>query len=322
MSRLRRAPQHPSGPDRRGPDLRSARHLAPQQVPLRPGLHHATGFRPGRPADSAVVLDHLPRPLGASRRQVLTAADPVVSAASFSATLVGTRVPATRCSCMRDVLIIGGGPGGLETARLLAGEGFDVAVYEEHATSGDPVHCTGVLAVEAFDQLGLSRDVILNPLSTARFFAPSGATVEHTTPDTEAVVVDRLALDRALFDAARAGRRHARHGASRDGRPCRGHAASRSRSTTARPSGLAPACWHAAPSTPSSGGSAWAAGGVPSVGADGTAGRPPGRRRGPVWPTCGARRLRLDGAGRAAVGSARPRRADVRPPGRPFLPAA
>jgi geranylgeranyl reductase family protein len=104
---------------------------------------------------------------------------------------------------MRDVLIIGGGPGGLETARLLAGEGFDVVVYEEHPTSGDPVHCTGVLAVEAFDQLGLSRDVILNPLSTARFFGPSGASVEHTTPDIEAVVVDRLALDRRLFTQAR-----------------------------------------------------------------------------------------------------------------------
>lgn len=104
---------------------------------------------------------------------------------------------------MRDVLIIGGGPGGLETARLLACEGFDVALYEEHPSSGDPVHCTGVLAVEAFDLLGLPRDVILNPLSTARFFSPSGATVEHTTQDTEAVVVDRLALDRGLFDAAR-----------------------------------------------------------------------------------------------------------------------
>ena len=116
---------------------------------------------------------------------------------------MGTPRDGPRVSLMRDVLIIGGGPGGLETARLLAGDGFDVAVYEEHPTSGDPVHCTGVLAVEAFDQLGLSRDVILNPLSTARFFAPSGASVEHTTPDTEAVVVDRLALDRALFNGAR-----------------------------------------------------------------------------------------------------------------------
>ena len=116
---------------------------------------------------------------------------------------MGTPRDGPRVSLMRDVLIIGGGPGGLETARLLAGDGFDVAVYEEHPTSGNPVHCTGVLAVEAFDQLGLSRDVILNPLNTARFFAPSGASVEHTTPDTEAVVVDRLALDRALFNGAR-----------------------------------------------------------------------------------------------------------------------
>ena len=104
---------------------------------------------------------------------------------------------------MRDVLIIGGGPGGLETARLLAGEGFDVALYEEHASSGDPVHCTGVLAMEAFDQLDLPRSVILNSLRTVRFFAPTGGTIEHTTPDTEAVVVDRLALDQALFDASR-----------------------------------------------------------------------------------------------------------------------
>ncbi len=74
---------------------------------------------------------------------------------------------------IRDVIIIGGGPGGLETGRLLAGEGFDVALFEEHPSSGEPVHCTGVLAVEAFEDPVVPSDVILNPLSTARFFAPS-----------------------------------------------------------------------------------------------------------------------------------------------------
>jgi digeranylgeranylglycerophospholipid reductase len=103
---------------------------------------------------------------------------------------------------MRDVIIIGGGPGGLAAGRLLAVEGFDVVLYEEHESSGDPVHCTGVLAAEAFDDLAVPRSVVLNPLKTARFFAPSGASIEHTTQSTEAVVIDRLALDRALFESA------------------------------------------------------------------------------------------------------------------------
>ena len=32
--------------------------------------------------------------------------------------------------------------------------------------------------------------MILNPLRTARFFAPCGASISHTTATTEAVVVD------------------------------------------------------------------------------------------------------------------------------------
>jgi flavin-dependent dehydrogenase len=59
-----------------------------------------------------------------------------------------------------------------------------------------------VLAAEAFDELSLPRHVILNTLRTARFFAPSGDSVEYTTPEVEAVAVDRLALDRALVERA------------------------------------------------------------------------------------------------------------------------
>ena len=105
---------------------------------------------------------------------------------------------------MYDVIVVGGGPGGLHSATLLARAGFDVVLLEEHAATGQPVHCTGVLATEAFSEFGLSRESILNPLSTARFYSPSGVSISYTTPTTEALVVDRALFDQHLYEQARA----------------------------------------------------------------------------------------------------------------------
>ena len=105
-----------------------------------------------------------------------------------------------------DVIIVGGGPGGLTAATCLAREGFDVVVLEEHGEIGVPVHCTGVLAHEALTELDLPRESILNVLSTARFFSPSGRDISYTTPTTEALVIDRARFDRRLArDAVAAG---------------------------------------------------------------------------------------------------------------------
>ena len=104
---------------------------------------------------------------------------------------------------MRDVAIIGGGPGGLIAAYRLARCGWDVAVFEEHAAAGEPVHCTGVLALEAFDEFDAPRSAILNPLITARFFGPSGASIQYSTNGVEAVVVDRRAFDDELCRQAK-----------------------------------------------------------------------------------------------------------------------
>ena len=101
-----------------------------------------------------------------------------------------------------DVLVVGGGPAGLYSAERLARRGVSTIVCEEHATIGDPVHCTGILATESFDILGLPRDASLNALTTAQFYSPSGAIISHSTPVPLAAVIDRGVFDRAL--AARA----------------------------------------------------------------------------------------------------------------------
>jgi digeranylgeranylglycerophospholipid reductase len=105
-------------------------------------------------------------------------------------------------SVMYDIAVVGGGPGGLHAAYQLAQSGFEVIVFEEHASTGDPVHCTGVLAVEAFDEFDLPRSAFLNALTTVQFFGPSGASIEYSTPQVEAIVIDRKAFDTALSQRA------------------------------------------------------------------------------------------------------------------------
>jgi len=109
---------------------------------------------------------------------------------------------------MYDVVIVGAGPGGLSAGLHLARHGLDVIVLEEHDAIGTPVHCTGILAREAFDEFDLSRESILNELTTARFLSPAGREVFYRSGAAEAVVIDRALFDGRLAEQAqRAGAR-------------------------------------------------------------------------------------------------------------------
>jgi digeranylgeranylglycerophospholipid reductase len=101
-----------------------------------------------------------------------------------------------------DVLIVGGGPGGLFMAGRLAARGVRTLVCEEHARVGDPVHCTGVLSAESFSAFDLPESATLNQLTAVRFLSPSGIPVDYTTPVPLATVIDRPVFDRALADRA------------------------------------------------------------------------------------------------------------------------
>ena len=102
----------------------------------------------------------------------------------------------------RDVVVIGAGPAGSVAAERLASRGHDVVVLEEHDEIGAPVHCTGLLGFDAFEEFALPQDLILGLAGTAKFWGAAGQSVSVHSDRVQAAVIDRAALDRLL--AARA----------------------------------------------------------------------------------------------------------------------
>ena len=114
---------------------------------------------------------------------------------------------------MRDVVVVGAGPAGLVAARRLASAGHDVVVLEEHDHIGVPVHCTGLLGLDAFDELAIPRQAILATTHVARFFAADGSSVLVDADHVRAAVVDRAAFDQAIAGQTRAAGAELRTGA-------------------------------------------------------------------------------------------------------------
>jgi geranylgeranyl reductase family protein len=109
-----------------------------------------------------------------------------------------------------DVIVVGAGPAGLMAARALAAAGRAVLVLEEHERIGYPVHCTGLVGLEAFDELSLPRAPIRAVLTRAAFHGP-----DEPTPDKGPVFVDTdriraAVVDRGEFDSALAAQASAR----------------------------------------------------------------------------------------------------------------
>jgi flavin-dependent dehydrogenase len=72
-----------------------------------------------------------------------------------------------------DIAVAGGGPVGCFVAEQLASKGRHVAVFEEHRTIGEPVHCAGLVTQRVFDISKCSQTgIVQNKIYGACIIAP------------------------------------------------------------------------------------------------------------------------------------------------------
>jgi len=101
---------------------------------------------------------------------------------------------------MQDVVVVGGGPAGSASARLLAKD-HDVTVLEEHAVTGVPMECTGLVSPDVLEMSGV-RPTVYNTFSKAVFHFPDGGTFPIDCRKPTAILIDRAEFDVKLAQSA------------------------------------------------------------------------------------------------------------------------
>ena len=97
------------------------------------------------------------------------------------------------------VSVIGSGTIGSYAAYLLAKQGEDVKLYEEHEKIGIPCHCTGIVTSYLQDMIKLPRKLVVNKLKHVKVVAPNGKSIILGSKD---IVLDRVGFDAFLADKA------------------------------------------------------------------------------------------------------------------------
>ena len=100
-----------------------------------------------------------------------------------------------------DVTIIGAGPIGSSLAYELAQEGLNVSLIDKKKLVGLPLQCAGIVNKRISDLIDLPNDLILNEARGA-FLHSRNHSLTVSKEETQAYVVDRVALDQFLFNRA------------------------------------------------------------------------------------------------------------------------
>ncbi|MBI4145202.1 NAD(P)/FAD-dependent oxidoreductase [Candidatus Woesearchaeota archaeon] len=97
------------------------------------------------------------------------------------------------------ISIIGAGPAGSYAASLLAKQGHEVHVFEDHDEIGVPVQCTGIVTGALWDLIPKEPSIIRTELTSVKVHGPS----QHAEVRLHEYVLDRAGLDKHIAKLAR-----------------------------------------------------------------------------------------------------------------------
>ena len=103
---------------------------------------------------------------------------------------------------MDDVIVVGAGPAGNNTALGLASEGYSVTVIDSRYEIGDKL-CTGLIGRECANRFPIDPSFIYREPNSARLVAPGAGTLFFETAKPQACVVDRVAYVASFAQRAR-----------------------------------------------------------------------------------------------------------------------
>lgn len=105
---------------------------------------------------------------------------------------------------MPAVVIVGAGPVGARAAGLIAEQGWEVKVLEEHSEAGKPENCTGLVSATGLKELGINAEqCIENKVFGAEIIAPDKTTFSVSKKEPVAFVLNRAKFDKMLCEEAR-----------------------------------------------------------------------------------------------------------------------
>jgi digeranylgeranylglycerophospholipid reductase len=102
-----------------------------------------------------------------------------------------------------DAAVIGGGPVGGYVALELASQGYEVALFEEHKSIGEPLKCAGLVTSRVFDIIKIpGENIVQNKVKGAHIHSSSGNTLTIGGDNVHAFVIDRQKFDKAVIKKA------------------------------------------------------------------------------------------------------------------------